>query len=156
MKTNLHETYATDQSAEADGAWIEVRPGIQFRIRSENCAKARDWANRRARSQRQFIIANQGLLPPAMVDKNDVDICSDVLVTGWKGITDDKGVEIPFTKENVIALLKELPALRRDVLFLARTDETFRPSAEVASEMGKTSATLTPQPSVSGETSSES
>jgi hypothetical protein len=137
VMSSLYDDYQLDEKAENDGRWVEFRGGVQMKIRSDNSLKVRQWNNKRARIQRQQIIAHGGILPVEMADKNEVEMCGQVLVVDWKGVTDRAGTALPFSIENATRLMRELPALRRDVIFAARSEETFREASE---ELGKTAA----------------
>lgn len=123
---SLKDLYGTDKTMENEGAWVELRGGIQVCVRSENSLKVREYANRVVKKQRQLYAANNGILPPALSDKNDIEMCVDVLITGWKNVPGDDDKPLEFTPENVRRIMTDFPALRRDVLYAARTDETFR------------------------------
>jgi hypothetical protein len=137
---SLYDAYSTDKQSVEDGIWVEVQPGVRFKVRSEQSVKVREWAARRAKGQRQLIVAGGGILPPHLQDKNEVDQCAQATVVDWEGVSDRQGNPVPFSKEACTELVTELPALRRDLLYLARTDETFRPE-EVTAALGKTSGT---------------
>lgn len=147
---SIFDHYGTDTTAENDGAWIEMRGGSQFCIRAEDSERVREWALRRAKSQRNHIIAHGGVLPPKLADKNDIDMCAEVIVVNWRAVQDAAGAEIPYSVDAARALFEQLPALRRDVLFVARTEETYRKQAVEA--LGKTSATPSKPTSGSEET----
>lgn len=149
--SELYEAYATDPKAEAEGVWIEFRAGAKLKVRSQSSLQAREWALRRAKGQRQLIMANGGALPPSLMDKNELDMCVEILVVDWQGVNNGDGHAIPFTRENLRKVLTDLPVLRRDVMFVSQVDESFR-VAELES-MGKTSAT--PSEPSSGSASGE-
>ena len=124
--SNIKDLYGTDSRLENEGAMVEFRGGIQIRVRSENSTIVREYANRLLKKQRQLYMANNGIVPPGISDKNDIALCTNVLITGWKNVIGEDGKEVEFTPQNVERLMTDYPALRRDVMFAARTDETFR------------------------------
>ncbi len=138
MSGSLYEAYQTDEQAEEQGAWVEVRAGVRLRIRSDNSLKARDWAMRRAKGQRQLLLANGHVLPPKLQDKNEIDMCTEVLITAWDGVTDRDGNLLAFSRDAAKQLMTDLPALRREILYASRTEETFR--KEEVEQLGKISA----------------
>lgn len=138
--SKLYEQYETDQTAENDGAWVEFRGGVKVKLRSENSEKAVDFAHKLAKKQRQLVVANGGLLPKKLQDANEVALCAQALIVDWQGVTDRDGKALPCTQDNVRKVMQELPAFRRDVLFAARVDETFKAEEMAAVEaMGETS-----------------
>lgn len=124
----LFGMYKTDAKAEADGKWVEIAPGAEFCIRSSNAIVVREYSDKLAKGQRSILMANKGVLPPALQDKNEIAVVANAILTGWRGplIVDAAGNPMPFTKANAEWLMTELPGLRRDILFASRVDETFR------------------------------
>jgi hypothetical protein len=135
-KSSLYEAYETDHKLEEEGAWVEIRDGVEFRIRSDQSSPVREFAAKLGKAQRQILQANGWVLPPKMSDRNDVLLCRTVLVTGWRMKQEDgsykdvmldrDGQELPFSPDNVEKLVSDLPALRRDILMIAKTDETYK------------------------------
>lgn len=54
------------------------------------------------------------------------EVYADSIITGWKGVKDRKGKAIPYTRENVIKLLLDLPELFRDIEARANSFANFR------------------------------
>lgn len=134
---SLYDDYSLDPAAQNDGIWVEMRGGALFRIRSDSSDKVRQWSLRRAKAQRQVIIANEGIVPPALADKNEIALCAEVVITGWENVTDRAGAVLPYTEDNARQLMKDLPSLRRDILLVSSTEAGYR--AEIDA-VGKTSA----------------
>jgi hypothetical protein len=153
VSESIYDGYALDTQAENEGQWVDFRGKVQIQLRSDNSLQARKWSNRRIKQQRQQLIAHGGVLPPEVLDKNEIDLCAEVLVLSWRNVLDRDGKPIPCTPDNARKLLTELPSLRRDVLFAARSEETFRPDVEA---LGKTSATPSVPSSSSADVPSKS
>lgn len=129
-RPSLYAEYELDTVAsEQEGTWVTFKGDIQVKLRSENSESARKWAHKRARSLRSVVMQNDGTFPPAVSDKNDVDILAEQLVVDWAGVTDRAGNPLPCTPANVRKIFTELPSFRREVLTVARMDETFRKAA---------------------------
>lgn len=134
---NIFDAYATDVKAEEEGTEIELRNGAKIRIRSENSTKVRNFIARLVRKQRNIILREGGSLPAELQDKNEIDICAEVLVVGWSNVVGPQG-EIAYTKQRCRELVTALPALRRDILMQARLEDTFK--KQEAEEMSGNSA----------------
>lgn len=52
-------------------------------------------------------------------------IFAESVVLGWQGVTDEAGVEMPFTVENCVKLFKDLPDFFEQVIDLAKDHENF-------------------------------
>lgn len=156
MVLSIYDRYKTDDTLEADGAWVDFGDGIFIRVRSSACKAAREWIRGRFKKQRGIMMGSQGALPIDLIDKNDIDFAAEVIVSGWKGVTTPNGAggekEVEFSTENVRHFMRVLPRLRQDILLAAQTAETFR--AEEQEALGKTSATPSAPASPSGDTPS--
>lgn len=67
-------------------------------------AKALEAATRPFRRQVEL-----GTLKNEVAEPLFLGVFVDTILKGWKNVQDEKGVEIPFTKENAIRLMNELP-----------------------------------------------
>lgn len=122
----LFDQYELAEDAEINGVWVGFRGGLELRLIAENSKAGRTWGAERARKLRGVIVANDGIFPPGVADKNDVDIICEVLAKDWRHPTKTLP---PFTREGLRALLLKLPSFRRDVIAAVRMDETFRKAA---------------------------
>lgn len=147
--SSIFDAYGTDLQAEEAGVWIDLRQGVRVKVRSENSVKARAWAQARVLKQRSLYLGSGGL-PPEISDKNEVDLCAEVLVVDWANIFDQHKAPIPCTQANVRMLLTQLPALRRDIVTFSRIDATFKPETELA---GKDSGMSSPSNSAPADAS---
>ena len=57
------------------------------------------------------------------------------MVLGWKGVTDRDGNELPFTKDNVVTLLTDLPDLFNELRNEATRQSNFRVT-EIEEDLG--------------------
>jgi hypothetical protein len=128
-KTAFDE-YETSTEAEEDGAWVEFRAGVKVKIRSENSSEVREYLTKLTKTQRNILKANGWVLPPKLQDRNDVLACKNAIVTDWEGVTDREGNPVPYSPDNVERILTALPRLREEILFIAKTDETYKAAKE--------------------------
>ena len=63
-----------------------------------------------------------------------VDAYAEAVLLGWDGVADAEGQPLPFTRENAIRLMTDLPDLFRDVQEQATKAALFRRQAEAADE----------------------
>lgn len=126
---NLYARYETDTVAEAEGVNIDFGDGVSVRVRSTDSVKVRESQNRLTKKHRQAIIANGGLLPPALADSIEVEILSTAIVIDWKGVSDRDGKELPFTPANARVVFADLREFRKEVYQMASSAETFRKAA---------------------------
>jgi hypothetical protein len=134
---SVYSAYAVDADAQNNGIWVSMRADTEFRIRADASDKVKSWSLRRAKSQRQLIIANEGILPAHITEKNEVDLCVEAVIVDWKNVSGPDGTLIPYSAAAARKLMTDLPTLRRDILLVSGTEAAYR--AEV-DELGKTSA----------------
>lgn len=123
LKTSLHKNYAVDTSKEESGVWQDFEGDISVcirRLNSEIAVKAREEAEKPHRVRAR----NKDLS-----DDINEDIATRQLAYGviadWKGITDDKGEEIPYSGDTAYELLSD-PELKdfRVMVFQYAADRT--------------------------------
>ena len=132
---SIYDLYATDSNMEREGIWLDygkfgkiliARAGgsnKRFQKSMENHSRPH-----RKQIQNQTLdedIANELLLKSF----------ADSIVLGWEGIKDKDGSDLPFNKENVIKLFKDLPDLFIDVREQAQQSANFR-AKEVDDDLG--------------------
>ncbi len=137
--SKLFDAYATDADAEENGAWTTLRGGARVKIRSENSHVVREGARKLDKKYRSILMAESGL-PAEIQDERDIALVGEFILVDWdvaSGITNEKGEPLPFSKENAKWLCDALPGFRRDVVWAARTDDTFK--AEQVAAMAENS-----------------
>lgn len=112
MKTNLDSLFKTDKTAEQSGEWYSVAPGVRFllaRLGGANAEKLKKVHSfhfkplaRRLRSGEMTQDEEHNALAKVFVE---------AVLLDWEGLTDMDGSELPFTKENAVEILTELPEL---------------------------------------------
>lgn len=125
--SGLDELFGEDQDKIDNGAWVPVRglPKARIRIRSLGCYKARNKTQKIIRA-RAGDYRPDGSLPPELIDEDQVEMLSTVLVCGWEGFIDDVTKKpVICTPENVRALLIEYPGLRRYLYQRADASEVY-------------------------------
>lgn len=129
--SGLYKQFAMDKSLEKDG--VDVQYGknddgseIVFRIARAGGANT------------QFAKVSEHKLKPHMrqiqtktADKDVLDgvmkeIYAETVILGWRGVQDREGNELPFTRDNVLRVLNELPELWKDVQRMADEVALYR------------------------------
>ena len=72
----------------------------------------------------------QGLVDDDLAEKILVETYAETVIVGWKGIYDKNGKELPFTIQNCIDLLINLPDLFKDIQEQANNFATFKDAQE--------------------------
>lgn len=123
---SIYDLFATDTNMERDGIWIDYGKFGKILIAraggsNERFQKSLERHSRPHRKQ----IANETL---------DEDIANELLrkafsesvVLNWEGIKDKDGSELPFSRDNVMKLFKDLPDLFVDLREQAQKAANFR------------------------------
>jgi hypothetical protein len=102
--------FGTSRTLETDGVWLDFGD-FKFKI-----ARA-GGANRhyqRVLDEKLSAVRPQvqtGTLPEEVDLKLSAEVFAETVLLGWENVTDRAGKIIPFTKENAVALLLDLPDL---------------------------------------------
>ena len=134
MKTNLDSKFKADTTLEEGGVWVTVdtEAGISFRLKrygGKNASKIRE-ANSRFSKQYAHKIASGNL---SVEESEEIAIkafCSACLID-WKGIKDESDKELPFTFDNSVKLLTDLPELMDTLFRYANRFETYKETETV-------------------------
>lgn len=116
---SVYKMFGTDKDAEKKGVWL-VYGTAGIRVR------------RAAKSNRRYKVTLEEKLAPyrrlleSGVTRTDdateralervmMEVYAESIVTEWRGIEDPEGNELPFTTENFIKVMTDLPDLWDDV-----------------------------------------
>lgn len=69
-----------------------------------------------------------GTADPEAINKVMAEIYAESVIIGWRGVKDENGKDLKFTKENVVKLLIDLPDLFEDIQEQATKISNFRAS----------------------------
>lgn len=123
---NLYQKFSTNPDAETAGVWVNYGDGLEIKLRraggrNKKFADALDAVTRR--NKRRIDL---GSLPEDEAKRIMAEIYADAVVVEWKGVTGPDGVEIAFTRENVVKVFLDLPEFFRTVQADASAVELFR------------------------------
>lgn len=136
MASGLHKQFKTNVSKENDGVEIEfseaenddgsVPTFVISRMGKTNKAysKALEQATRPYRRQ-----AELGTLKNDVAESLFIGVFVDTILRGWYNVQDAEGKDIPFTKQNAIGLLTELPDVYERLQQEAKLSSNFRDTA---------------------------
>lgn len=136
--------FSTDEESTEKGAWIPIRPGLRFRIRSVHSKAVRTEETRLTRKNRGKLVQAQGILDPDDADATEVLLVARAVVTGWEGAELD-GKPLDYSRGNCERLMVRFPQLRREVMMHARTDDNYRPPEAAAAELEAMAGNSSPQ-----------
>lgn len=122
--------FATDLDLEENGVWVDIGEGGEIlvaRMGNPRYQKAVQSISKPHRTQiRQKTISED------LSDELLLKAMAETILLDWKGIEDDKGKVIKYTKDTAFKLLRDLRDFRNLVVELATEQAAFRREEAVA------------------------
>jgi hypothetical protein len=128
---SIYDVFKTDEQAENEGAWFNYGPGPSGHDQKFLLARA-------SRSNKKYTKALQRMQERygkqiesgTLADDTAYELllkvfCTTVLLD-WTGICGQDGVELPYSTETAISLMRELPDLYAELQAHAGSREHFR------------------------------
>lgn len=125
---DIFNTFATDQSKERDGAWVEIGQDAWLLVaRSTNrkFLKATDDEIK----EHKDALAKEGPEADKLQEEILARTFAEGLLLGWKGIAWKGKADVPYSKELAVEMLR-LPDFRRVVARIADDRENYLAAAE--------------------------
>ena len=126
MSSNLHKLFKMDSSLEQDGVWFEVTDTTKFKIRRFGGSNTKLSAAYAKHYKTKARLIESGQLPENESRRIFTSIFVESCLVGWEGVTDEDGNEIPFTVENAMNLLSDLPELFDTLWGEAKNQNNYR------------------------------
>lgn len=128
---NLYKQFATDDSVEKEGLWLEYglnSKGLPTRIRiaragGSNVAFAKSFERHSKPFKRLLQI---GQMEEEQNRRLMANVYMDAVIKGWENVEDKNDEPLAYTRENVEKLLKDLPDLFADIMTQANSAVLFR------------------------------
>lgn len=111
---SLKNKFKTDSAAVAEGVWVEFEanedgtiPGFKLGFASkQNKEYTKAMRKLSANYTDEMGVVSFDSLPEEQAEKLVLEVFADTILKDWRNIQpEDNGVELPFTRENAIALL---------------------------------------------------
>lgn len=135
MKIKALKEYRSDESLEENGKWTTIADGVEWKIRrmrSKTVSAARD---RIYGPYERALGPRRKELPEAVELQCTINLLAEAVIVDWRGpgMVDDNDAPIPFTVDNVKAVLTDEETgkdLRATVIGLAMDGEFFSPESD--------------------------
>lgn len=134
MSNPLRQIYETDQSLETKGVILEYAPGVEITVaRAGGANKRFTKVLARLSKPHRVAIRNETISPEASA-KMLHTAYAEAIVLNWKGFTkdiltkkeEDADVQLPLSRENVVAVFDALPDLFADVALMSQNISLYR------------------------------
>lgn len=130
-KPNLYDVFGSDKELEKEGVWIDYDEiGASFKIArmgGGNSAYARYLSNAIRPVKHQL---ETNTLSDGKAEEIYRNAFVNTILKDWSGVTDSKGKALPFTVENAIKLLSDLPHLHSELSKEAGNIENYQRKAD--------------------------
>lgn len=122
---SLYARFKTDQNREITGVVHEVDDGVTVTLARWGNPKHIE-AENKARAPFKSIFASGREISPEVAKKIQIQAMVGTVVVDWNGVTTDAGEALPFTRENCIKVLTDLPDFRSMCIGLAQDVDHYR------------------------------
>ena len=134
--SGLYSAFKTNDGLETQGVWVDYATGgekpARFRIARAGGSNRKYGRILDAKTKPVRRLMEIGALDDVVSDRLHAEVYAESVILGWEDVTDEQGADLPFTKENCVKLLLDLPDLFRDLRSMATSLALFR--AEVDRE----------------------
>ena len=122
----IYNTFGTDNGLEKNGVWMDVDGETRFLVaRIGTSGSGYDKRLRVAAKPYRRLIENEKA-DLEVVRKIMTETFAKTALLDWRNVKDEEGNDIPFSKENAVKLLTELPELANLLLDFARDYQNYR------------------------------
>lgn len=125
---DIHAEYATNDTLENEGTWMEVGDAKFLIARSGNKKYVRKLS--RAVDRHKKLLDRKDDAADQMSDDIMVGVIAETVLLGWEGVA-FKGEALPYSLDNAKVLLA-IKDFRRQIMELADDFDAFKAVAEVA------------------------
>lgn len=122
--------YKTDPKLEAEGVEVQIAEGTVVKVARIGSPRYNERLNALMRPHRHAQA--KGTLDDETQTKIVVKVMAETVLLGWRGIT-DKGIEIPYSRENAEQLLA-IRDFREQIVEIANGMEAFRAQGDEVAE----------------------
>lgn len=122
---SIYTAFKTDKNLEEKGIWLNYGD-FKIKIARAGGGNKRFEASCKNRLKGYERALQIGALSNDKANELMQEIYAESVILDWENVTDEEGKPIPFNKENVLKVLKDLPELFKDLEENARKVALFR------------------------------
>ena len=132
--TNPYELFATNQDLEAGKGVTLEYPGFEIIIHRAGGANKKFAKVLAEKFKPHRKKHEQNILDEDIANQILVEAYAESVIVGWNKVKDKEGKDMPFSVENCIKLLLDLPELFKDIQEQANSFATFKADIEAIEE----------------------
>ena len=121
MSSTLEDLFATDQTAEENGVWIDLGD-MKFLIRSYSCKAAVDLREKLQKSWQPILRTPNGKIPDDEAEKINLKVLAGAIIADWKipSGTPAEGEQQQYEKFTADAAYEKMKAMPRFASWVAQ------------------------------------
>jgi len=131
-KSKLHARFKTVETKEEEGVWTQFGDGIEVKIRRFKSRAVQDYQKKLNRPYADMV--RRGPLPAHIAEDLMEKLIAHAVISDWRGVTNEDGTELPPTDENKLAIIKELPEFRDEILGVSFERDGFKQALDEDAE----------------------
>lgn len=119
--------FKNDENAVNNGVWCDIEGGVARLLLSRWNNEAHQAYARAEKEKHAKVLEKEGSLEASKVWEGITNRSLALhILKGWEGILDEDGNELPFTPENALKLVEELPEFGSMIFELSTDVERYR------------------------------
>ena len=131
---NIYDIYELDMKARDEtGLWVVIREGLEILIKAFDNPDTREYLKGLLeQEQRKPEYRGKGKkISDEVLGKINIKAICNTVILDWKGFTNRKGEEIPFSPAAALVLLEDeaMQNLTKEIIFIIGEDSTFNKKA---------------------------
>jgi hypothetical protein len=111
VNESLFEMFGTDVEGAEEGKWFDFGKTIKVKIRRYKSKKSRKVRDQLEKPYKRSI-RQGGTIPESIQEEITTEHIAVGIIADWKGVKDKDHNTLPYTRDNAIALLTQLPEFR--------------------------------------------
>lgn len=123
---SIYELFETDQTMEQQGVVVDFGPYGRFKVARAAGSNIKYADAFRKYNKPYQKMLKRGTMPESLARQITAKIYAEAIVLDWEGVIGRDRKPIPFTKENVVKLMLDLPDLFTQIIAESLNAENFR------------------------------
>ena len=134
---STYKSFANSEKHEKDGVWLDLGEAGRFKLARAGGANSqfKKLLSKRLRPYRRQLQTDTA--DEAAMERVLIETFARTVILGWEGVTDREEKPLPYSYENCVTLLTELPDLFREIHEAATEAALYR--EHIAEEDAKNS-----------------
>lgn len=123
---NIYALFETDSTMEQQGVVVDFGPYGRFKVARASGSNIKYAAAFKRLNKPYQKMLKRNTMPEALAKKLLAQVYAESIVLAWEGILGRDNQPIPFTKENVVKVLLDLPDLFTQIIAESQNAESYR------------------------------